>query len=485
MTMLGRIIRREMLEHLMSLRFAIACVLCFVVILCSLFVRYHDYSNALSDYYEDSSAEDAALRAVSEPGELVFSGVVVRQKPNPLKIFVRGLEDGHGTAVTVNANEPVRMETTATLHPVAPLFPAMDYLYFVGVILSLMVIVFAYDAVCGERERGTLRLMLSYSVPRDAVLLGKWIGGYLSLILPFLLAIVSGATVVLVMAEEPLSTSQWLKMFSIVALSLVYIATMYSIALWVSTMTAQASTSVMVLVTAWMLLVLAIPNISPYLAQAWRPTDSPIEMEAARRKAAEDINRRLLDEPTAAYDREHGFERRWRRNVNMDDPATRQRVQRRQMFYAQCYASAALERLRTDQKTVQDYQAQLDAQVSLSRWLARISPFACFALATTELTDTGLLSRRHWSQQVQKYQLDLAKYALEEYERFTALQLDSPEQAPDWRRERGGPIPTFAHRDPATAAYARAVVVDAGILVALAIVFFMLSYLCFLRYDVR
>ena len=45
-------------------------------------------------------------------------------------------------------------------------------------IFWLLAIVFGYDAICGEKERGTLRLMLSCSVPRDTVLLAKWIGGF-------------------------------------------------------------------------------------------------------------------------------------------------------------------------------------------------------------------------------------------------------------------------------------------------------------------
>jgi ABC-type transport system involved in multi-copper enzyme maturation permease subunit len=51
---------------------------------------------------------------------------------------------------------------------------------------------FVFDAICGEKERGTLKVLLSNSVPRDLVLLGKWIGGYISLAIPFLIALLGG-----------------------------------------------------------------------------------------------------------------------------------------------------------------------------------------------------------------------------------------------------------------------------------------------------
>ena len=48
--MLWRLIKKEVLEHLMSLRFAIACVLCLVVVLGSLFVRSADYLMVRDDH---------------------------------------------------------------------------------------------------------------------------------------------------------------------------------------------------------------------------------------------------------------------------------------------------------------------------------------------------------------------------------------------------------------------------------------------------
>ena len=53
--MLRQLIKKEILEHLMSLRFAIACVLCLVVILCSIFVRGRDYSQVMDDYQQESA----------------------------------------------------------------------------------------------------------------------------------------------------------------------------------------------------------------------------------------------------------------------------------------------------------------------------------------------------------------------------------------------------------------------------------------------
>ena len=66
-------------------------------------------------------------------------------------------------------------------------FLEIDWAFVMGLIVSFVAILFTYDAVCGEREDGTLRLMLSGSVPRDGVLLGKFIGAFLSVSAPIVL----------------------------------------------------------------------------------------------------------------------------------------------------------------------------------------------------------------------------------------------------------------------------------------------------------
>ena len=55
--------------------------------------------------------------------------------------------------------------------------------------LPFIAILFTFDAIAGEREQGTLRLTLSNSVARDFVLVGKFLGAFLSIGIPFVIAV--------------------------------------------------------------------------------------------------------------------------------------------------------------------------------------------------------------------------------------------------------------------------------------------------------
>lgn len=484
--MLGHLIKKEVLEHLMSLRFAIACVLCLIVILCSLFVRCRDYGQSLDDYHQESAAEKQKIERTRRPWHMVWGGVTVHRKPNPLKVFVRGMDDAYGGAVRVMSQDPVRPVVRGMQNTSVLLFPSMDLIAFVGMIMSLMAVVFGYDAVCGEKERGTLRLMLSYSVPRHTVLLSKWIGGYVTLIVPFLLTVVIGAVIVLVQKDIALDAGQWRRLAAIVGCALLYVAVMYTLAICVSAFTARAATSAMILLSLWVILVLAVPNLSPYVAQVIRPVAGTQQLDDARRTASEAMWNELVKERMAKYDKEHGFGKRWWESWKWGDPAQAKKANIRWRYHTECRREAHLRRMDEYEKIEQRYAGEMNAQTALSRWIGRTSPFTCFALAGTELAGAGLLGEGRFRRQTKAYQRKLCEYAHDEWLAFIDGMIDEKlrwgNRWPDYRVD---PIPYFHYVRPAASEYGRIVAVDIGLLAGAVLVLFMLTYGAFLRYDVR
>ena len=488
--MLGRLIKKEILEHLMSLRFAIACLLCLIVILCSLFIRCKDYNQSLDDYYQESAMEKHRINTWDHPWRFVWRGITFHRRPNPLKIFVRGTDDSYRQSTRVASKEQLREIIPDLSNTAVPLFPSIDLVVFVGLIMSLMAVVFGYDAICGEKERGTLRLMLSYSVPRHNLLLSKWIGGYVTLVVPFLLTVVVGAVIVLLQGSISLNDSQWARLLLIIGLALLYIATIYSLAICVSCLTHRASTSVMILLSLWVVLVLSVPNLSPYIARLLRPTASAQEQDNARRSASKEIWKREVEDKMAAYDKENGFEGffvdQWWNAVNWDDWSQVKPLEVRRYYEHQCERAAHVARLKEDAKIQQHYANRMDEQIRLSRWIGRLSPFSCFALAATELADAGIMEKTRYRTQLQKHQMLLCEYAHDEWDALHKYKLENKgqEKGP-WNKNRTKPIPSFYYVPPAATEYLGMVAADAGVLAGMMALFFMLSYVKFLRYDVR
>jgi ABC-type transport system involved in multi-copper enzyme maturation permease subunit len=89
------------------------------------------------------------------------------------------------------------------------LFAVPDLLHIIKVILSLCAMLFAFDMVSGEKEAGTLRQSLSGSMGRPILILGKWIGGFASFILPLFLAVLLGTIFVTLQPTVAMNSQDW------------------------------------------------------------------------------------------------------------------------------------------------------------------------------------------------------------------------------------------------------------------------------------
>ena len=485
--MLLEIIRKEILEHLMGLRFSIACVLCFVVMTCSLFVRLQDYGVVQMDYHENVDQTNKQIKDMDQPWMMVWRGFPVHQEPNPLKVFVRGVDASNGMSLHVKVAEPVEFRSAFLTNALTPLFPAMDMVSFVGIIMSLLAIVFGYDAICGEKHRGTLRLMISYSIPRDTILLGKWLGGVMTLIIPFLLTVIAAVMIVFVQPNVSLTPNQWMRFAGLCGLGILYTAAIYSLAMWVSTMTRRPSTSVMILVTIWLILILAVPNLSPYVAQSIKPTQDPTELESARMTQQNDIWKNEIYDKMDVYDKQNGFTGgRWWEKLDWNDPKEWRRGKLRWIFELTCIDQAYNARDEAFARIDEKFERQLDEQVRLSRWISRISPFASLNLAAAELTDTGLLTKQRFINQVRDYRLQITETLIPQWLKMEHIALDRGSDRPriPWPPE-DEPILRFSYTPPAGGDYARLILPDVGLLAGMMILFFLLSFVTFLRYDAR
>lgn len=483
--MLLHIIRKEILENLLSLRFAMACVLCLCVVLVSMFVRGIDYQQGLDDYHENSLMDEKRIDEIRYPWNLEWMTIKLHKRPNPLKLFVQGMENSYRSSLSFRRSEPQRFLAKRIRNASIPLFPSVDLVFFVGVIMSLMALVFGYDAVCGEKERGTLRLMLSCSVPRDQLLLGKWIGGYLTLVFPFI-TMMGGAGAILMMQKGiELTTLHWMRILGIVLLSLLYLAVVYSLSIWVSCITKKSATSIVVLLTLWVVLVLAIPNLSPYLGGLVKSMPNRNAMEKERQQAQLRIQEEVVDKPVKQWEADHGLGERWWENWDWNDPEKRKIPHLRWAFATECRQRATGETFSAYDKIEEKYRNEMDNHVRAAEWLSRISPYSCFSLAAVSLAGQGVYSQRSFIGQAREYQKQFLSYAQKEIVVLNSLQIEGKATGSDYWKKHRKKIPRFKYKAVGGTAMLRLVVVDAGILLGMALVFFGLAFFAFLRYDVR
>jgi ABC-2 type transport system permease protein len=140
---------------------------------------------------------------------------------------------------------------TVTTNPVP--FP---FVVFVGFLAPLLGIMFGFDAISGERSQGTLPRLLSHPIHRDEVILGKFVAGLavIGLMLTALTVFVSGIGIFRLGVAPSAAEVARLVVWDV--FTVIYVGFWLAMAMLVSVLIRRASTSALVTVSIWLVLVL-------------------------------------------------------------------------------------------------------------------------------------------------------------------------------------------------------------------------------------
>ena len=190
--MLITLIRRELLDNLMTFRFAAAVFITLLLVVAVTAVLVQDYKRRLESYNTSIETHRQRLRKwqTYSPG---MGRLYVDRPPNPLSLFNVGLDKRLGNKIKVShwfVPSLWDAEMDSSDNSFLNIFSSIDIVFIFEVVLSLLALIFAYDALAGERESGTLRLVLTHPVRRGHILLAKYISAMLCLFVPLLMSLI-------------------------------------------------------------------------------------------------------------------------------------------------------------------------------------------------------------------------------------------------------------------------------------------------------
>ena len=497
--MLKTIIAREFLNNILDLRFIVSLVLCIVITIACIMILVHDYQQQMKDYNARVNIEDEILDNYAKAEHARLFGMLRIQKPperfRPLIIGIQGNEN-------VGSFDD---------NPLPILFPPLDFLFIVTIIMSLLAMLFSHDAIAGERQNGTLRLMISNSISRTTILFGKFIGGSASLIIPFILVLLAGVLYISVNPAIQWDGSVWLELALLTAASIIFITLFYLLGLMVSTFSRYSSTSILNCLFLWVLLILVIPNVCTYISASLCRIPSIKETERKENeieKNALKVVRKHMNEAAKKFKLKYGglfseFESMEYGGIgtflflerlasSTHEKAAEQRAETDPEFKAMMDAfrmeyKIAMKELRRIYeelgyfKLTKDMRTKSIRQTKLAKNLACISPFANFVYIARDLTGTGLRSLDYFEQIKDEYEEQFQSYATEKISDARKKNPAIDEESLLDVRDR----PRFAFKEEALKGKLNEVLPYWGILVSFNVVFFIAAFARFMRYDVR
>jgi ABC-type transport system involved in multi-copper enzyme maturation permease subunit len=445
--MLGTIIKREIQEYLRSSKFLIGFLITVILITISTIININDYKQRNQDY----------LSAQKEMTGDRFYVQVIRQ-PEVLSTLVQGRDRKLGNRLQMTYLDlPYRTsgymgESASQHHRFMAGFAAIDFAFVVRVVLSLMVIFLAYNAIAEEKFQGTLKLMLANQLPRDQLLLGKFFGGLVVIIALLLIATILLIVIMLIHPAISLGKAEWVRILLMFGISIVYLICFYTLTIFISTLVNRPAIAMLILLQIWVFLIIIYPNLSVIVAENFYKL--PTEQEIGQQK----------ETAFQPYNEEN--KKNWEafNSAIMSGGRPSNEVSKR-------HFELSAKRAELDHQVDMEFSNDLTRQMKLAQYIAILSPAVLYDQAIQRLARTDMTSferfiqgaERHWQKLLEKQKL--------RYDDVKA-----------WRETK---LPEFSYPVETNAKSLISTFPQVIILFLFSLIFFVLAYVSFLRKDVR
>ena len=456
--MILTLIKKQILEDILDIRFTILFAICAVMIPLTLIIGQRNVSVELSDYqqsvrkYEDK-VSNGSFNA------LTFEALGFRP-PSELQSFCIGLDDRIPRRIRTSYGEGIKTDDSATEENLNfSLYGKLDLLFVIKVVLSLAAIVLTFNTISGEKEQGTLRLMISNSLPRYEVIIAKYLGNLLIILLPLVLGLIIGLlSIFLASNSQVLGPDNLTRIALMFFAAIMYVSLFVDLGILVSVATSRSWTSIVASLFLWVILILVIPQTSGMIAEAVYPIKSRKIVNLEKDVLKTDIEAQRSKELQKIF-REANY-------VDLRKPI----VQKYQ---------AILDR--ESAKIEQDYQVQLHAQNVIATIVSRISPASSLTFVFSALAKTGIAEMENFMRTAERFQSTI------EQEVYRNAYADNTESGANVRLSMGGfsQTPRFQYTHVGMSETISEIVPDCILLIVLNITFLFLGVFLFLRHDVR
>jgi ABC-type transport system involved in multi-copper enzyme maturation permease subunit len=520
--MIWKIAKKEFLLNLMTFKFTVGMIVCVVLMAVFMHVLVNDYEQRLKDYNENVAANEAELRKVK-----VYKNITptVYRPPNVLSVFSMGVDDQLDISEKIDIDGLSGIGTTISqTNTLLSVFPALDVALIFKVVVSILALLMAYDVISGEKEQGTLKLMLSGTTARHHVLLGKLVAGLMTLIVPVTAAFIVGLSILLPSRMVSLTGVQWLCIALMYFASLVFVAAIFNLGLLLSCLSKSSAVSLVFGLFLWLFLSAILPNTSAYVASQLKPVDSPDEL-SGKLKAVTDARKSEIGQLTRGI-REEGSESQSHAPGAFGHMYAMLCNKSSINYHRKEYPVTEPVKIRYVDKLIsvkEMHMNDLTKQKQLAETITRASPIDMYEDLMSVLAGTDSGGTKQFKNDVRTYRNEVADYIRSKTENFASTSYFTPCKEGDYERlmeQYFKPIqeakdrdkraelykaamtlytrlaketpsldlqdfPKFTYRPRSIAQTLLEAITTLGLLVVAGILFFLLSFVAFLRYDVR
>jgi len=382
------IIKREILEHLQSLQFIILIVLSILLFAMNGWVSVKKHREQMTRY-SDGVTEMEHYHSTRRTS--------LYMRPNPLVLLADGGSKYQPPGYSLGPKGKLTSLPAGPKNFKMPFVPELDWAFIIKVVFSLYVLLLAFRGISGEKEIGTLRLVLSNTLRRNQVLIAKYISIIVTTGIPLILGGLVSLCIVSILLPQALSLSVVSRIGLMLLLAFFYLSIFAFLGLFVSSLVSRSSVVLLILLSVWILFVVVVPNVSGILSD--KLTSVPSEFQTARQVGP------ILQEQI------------WGR-INQ----VIERIKRGELTTDEAVKKETDKAFEEGQEEVRNhyavYENAMKRRSNVARNLSRLSPTALFQFASESLADTGLRREERFEKDAKTYSSIYDSYILQKVGRL-------------------------------------------------------------------
>jgi ABC-type transport system involved in multi-copper enzyme maturation permease subunit len=469
--MLKTIIFNDIKQNIQSLKLQVTFIIILVIFIVGSIAYVIQYQDALEDYNDYSAKFLDEIKQDAEAGITNVALAKRREKRNYLfEPLVNGfIEDAKlqflPNNIVYNAFNVYGYSVShKTSNPYLYLLNDLNWGFILSIITSFAILLLSYDAISGEREQQTLKLILSNSLSRGVLLFGKYASIVISGILMILPGLLVSLIILLISGILRINSYLAFEIIGFIVVSILLIAVISALGLFCSVISRSATVSLLICLTLWAVFLVFSPNLAVFAAD-----------QLFKIKNSETIN----EEVKLAQDA-----------INKAAPEGSWSMNRSNPFYPKHELRARNQtNLMNAEKHIKDewYSSQF-RQYEIASWFTYFSPISLFGEVSESLLGSGYPRfRKNWD--------DLHTYQNQFLAWFKAMDAKDP-KSPHWynpyddcstsrEKIKFEEIPLYAERLMTIPHRLTKAAPGILLLVVYSFLLFGISVLMFNRYDVR
>jgi ABC-type transport system involved in multi-copper enzyme maturation permease subunit len=382
------IIKREILEHLQSFQFIILLILSILLFGMNGWVTVKKHREQMTRY-NDGMTETAHYHSTTQTS--------LYMRPSATVLLTDGGSKYQPTGYTLGPKGRLTPMPAGQTNFKMPFIPELDWAFIIKVVFSLYALLLAFRGISGEKEIGTLRLVLSNTLKRNHVLIAKYISIILTIGIPLILGSLVSLSIMSIFMPQVLNLSAIARISLMIILGFFYLSIFAFLGLLVSSLVGRSSVVLLILLSVWILFVVVVPNASGILSDEL--TRVPSEFQTAKQVGP------ILQEQV------------WGRIDKV-----KERIKRGELTDEEAIKAETDKAFEKGQEDVRNHYALYDNamkhRANLARNLSRLSPTALFQFASESLADTGPRREERFLKDAEVYSNIYDSYILEKVGRL-------------------------------------------------------------------